>query len=99
MNYEMIYNVGGVLLFVFIVYKVFKTNVSDIVKPKKVKKQEIVEEYTQKLKDELDALKDDKQAQVAKKSQLLKVYSDELSRNIFFEEDEVREIILELSKM
>lgn len=68
------------------------------VKSKAQKRNEIVSEYKSQLQDALKALEDDNQAKLEKKSSLLKTYSDELARNIFFDNDEIREIILELSK-
>ena len=67
-------------------------------KSKFQKQNEILLEYKEKLRESLKPFKDDKEVMIAKKSSLLKQYSDELSRNIFFDKNDIREIILELSK-
>ena len=99
MNYEVVYNVFGVAVFLFIAYKVFKSQVSSKVQTKDEKRKEIVDGYKKQLKDALEPLKDDKNKRILKKQQLLKVFTEELSRNIFFDADENREIISELSMM
>jgi hypothetical protein len=75
-----------------------RSNVVEIVKSKEEKRLDIINGYKQELKEALVALADDNDARVAKKSELLKKFSDELSLNIFFDKDELRDIILELSK-
>jgi len=99
MDYEVIYNVVGVVLFVLIVYKVLKSQIGSEIQTKENKRNEIVAGYKKQLKDALEPLNDDKEKRKLKKMQLLKVFTDELSRNIFFDADENREIISELSMM
>ena len=71
----------------FIVYQLSKTNLQH--KSSGVKKSEIVDGY----KNKLDSLKT-KEEKVA----YLKIINQELSRNIFFEENEIREIIQDFVK-
>jgi len=97
MNYEMIYNVLGILMFLLIMYKVFKKNVTTEIQSKDEKKADIINGYKEKLKAELELLKDDKEAQIVKKTELLNKYSEELSRNIFIDANEIRDIVLQLS--
>ena len=66
-------------------------------KSKEEKRAEIIAGYKAQLEKELSKYKDDKEAYLAKKSQLLKVFSTELSQNIFFDQDEIREILRELA--
>jgi len=99
MNYEIIYNIFGVVIFLFIAYKVFQNQTNTDIQTKEEKRSEIVKGYKRQMSDALLELKDDKEKRVLKKQQLLKVFSEELSRNIFFEADENRDIIAELSKM
>ena len=99
MDYEAIYNVLGVLIFLFIAYKVFKSNIGSEIQTKEDKRKEIVAGYKKQLRDALEPLNDNKEKRKAKKMQLLKQITDELSRNIFFDADENREIIAELSTM
>ena len=94
----MIYAVVGIVIFIIIIIITMRSNVVKIVQSKEEKREEIVDGYKRELKSELEALKNDRDARVAKKSEMLKRFSYELSLNIFFDKDELREIILELSK-
>jgi hypothetical protein len=71
----------------------------NVVKSKEEKKAEIIREYTQQLKDALNPLKNNIEARKVKKNELLNKFSSELSLNIFFDKNELKEIILELSKV
>ena len=100
MSSEVIYSLLGIIVLVVIIAVVLKNgNVVSRVQTKEQKREEIINSYKKELQDELALLKDDKQKRVSKKTQLLQKFSNELSRNIFFEANEVREIILELSKI
>lgn len=98
MDSEIIYSGVGIVIFIIIIYMTMRSNVVEIVKSKEEKRLDIINGYKQELKEALVALADDNDARVAKKSELLKKFSDELSLNIFFDKDELRDIILELSK-
>jgi hypothetical protein len=98
MDSEIIYSGVGIVIFVIIIVMTMRSNVVEIVKSKEEKKTDIINRYKQELKTALAPLVDDKDAKVSKKSELLKRFNDELSLNIFFDKDELREIILELTK-
>ncbi|MDA3907604.1 MAG: hypothetical protein PF437_00810 [Sulfurimonas sp.] len=97
MDSEIIYSALGIVIFIIIVVITMRSNVVEIVQSKEEKRADIINGYKQELKVALDPLEDDEQARVAKKSEMLKKFSGELSLNIFFDKDELREIILELS--
>jgi len=65
-------------------------------KSKEQKQAEIFEEYKRKLDKDLSNIKD-VTLLVKKKTDLLKTFSSELNRNLFFDEDEVRELIQKLA--
>jgi len=95
---EIIYSVAGIVIFIAIVIMTMRSNVVEIVQSKEEKRADIINRYKKELKEELVLLQDDTNARVAKKSELLGKFNSELSLNIFFDKDELREIILELSQ-
>ena len=66
-------------------------------KSKQQKQQEIYVAYKRKLDSNLSGI-DDRTILIKKKTALLKSFSAELHRNLFFDEDEVRELIEKLAK-
>jgi hypothetical protein len=60
------------------------------------KKREIIDNYKKQLKNALLPFQGDAEAIKRKKSELLKEISNELARNIFFDQDEMRIVIQEL---
>ena len=98
MDSEIIYSGVGIVIFLIIIVMTMRSNVVEIVQSKEEKRANIINGYKQELKMALEPLMDDVDARVAKKSELLKKFSNELSLNIFFDKDELREIILELSQ-
>lgn len=99
MDYEVVYNIVAVVIFLLIAYKLSKSSIGKEAQSREAKQIEIVDGYKKQLKEELELLKDDNEKRKIKKAQLLKKISDELSRNIFFDADDIREIISELSHM
>ena len=98
MDGEMLYSMLGIIGFIIvIILTVRKGNKKILEKSKEQKKDEIITQYKEKLAKALDNISNDKDLRIATKKALIKEYSNELSRNIFFNEDEVRKIILELS--
>lgn len=97
MDGETIYTLAGVAIFGVIAYFVFRSDVSKEIQSKAEKQQQIINAYTVELREALEPIKDDKQAVIAKKSELLKKFSDELALNIFFDEMDIKDIITELS--
>ncbi len=98
MDIEYIYTVVGALIFIVILIVVLKSDVTKQVQSKEEKRYEIISKYRAQLNKELAPLKDDKEAYIAKKNQLLKIFSDELSLNIFFDKSEISEIIMDLAQ-
>lgn len=93
------------IIYIFIViigvlFVVYLTQRKDtkVVQSKAEKRVQIVAEYKNQIKINLENIGEDKQKRVSKKSELLKKFSDELSRNIFFDNSEIRDIIMELAK-
>ena len=82
-----------------IVYLYFKNNKKNFVKPKAVKKEELVENYRMELLKILEKYEDNKELQLQEKLKFLKKVNYELSMNIFFEKEEARDLIQELSKL
>jgi len=97
MDGEFIYSLVGFILFMGIVVLIFRDTTPKEVRTKAKKKAEILQKYNEQLSEALAPFARDREAFVAKKSALLKKISQELSQNIFFDEDEIRNIILELS--
>ncbi len=64
----------------------------------KIQKQaEILENYKQKMNNDLVEYDGNKALFLEKKTELLKVFAQELSMNMFFDKDETRELIRELA--
>jgi len=59
-------------------------------------KADIVKNYKNRMDLELKTYVGDSKMLMAKKTSLVKVIASELNRNIFFDEDEVRELVQEL---
>ena len=99
MDSEIIYSIIGIVFLIIVLVMTFRNNSEVDVKTKAQKREEILIDYKNELQSVLTSFENDKQARMAKKSSLLKKYSDELSRNIFFDQSEIKEIILELSSV
>ena len=98
MDSEIIYALGGIVIFVLIIQLTLAKSNVKILQTKDEKRDEILSAYKEELKSTLKDFQNDNKMRIVKKSFLLKKYNDELSRNIFFDNDEIREIIEELSK-
>ncbi len=79
-------------------YLIFKSNLKSQPKSKEQKQGEIYEEYKRTMDSELSNYLNDKDTLVQKKTALLKVFAGELHRNMFFDEQETRELIQKLAK-
>ncbi|MDB2562959.1 hypothetical protein N9X61_05070 [Sulfurimonas sp.] len=98
MDSEILYSLFGIVGFSVVIYVTLQSTSKKVgTKTKAKKKEEIIQEYKTKLKNALEPVGNDSEARIARKTQLLQEYNGELSRNIFFDENEVREIIRELS--
>lgn len=85
--------VFGVLLYYF---NGTKKSSSGAFKSTAKTKADIVKNYKKRMDLELKVYVDDPKVLMAKKTSLVKVIASELNRNIFFDEDEVRELVQEL---
>lgn len=77
----------------------FKRKNSSVLKPKVVKKDELIESYKIELQDILKEYEDNKELQMQERIKFLKRVNYELSMNIFFDENEAKELLQELSKL
>ena len=82
-----------------VVYLYFKKNKTIFIKPKAVKKEELIESYRVELLEILKKYEDNKELQLQEKLKFLKRVNYELSMNIFFEKEEARNLIQELSNL
>lgn len=82
-----------------VVYLYFKKNKTIFIKPKAVKKEELIQSYRVELLEILKKYEDNKELQLQEKLKFLKRVNYELSMNIFFEKDEARNLIQELSNL
>ena len=98
MDAEILYSIVGIVGFIVVIVFTFRSSNAKIEAKTKIrKKEEIISEYESKLVAALQNIGDDKALRISKKTALIKEYSDELSRNIFFDAEEVREIVVKLS--
>lgn len=95
-----IYNLEIILiiLILIVIGVLFFNQSSSETKNPIVKKEEIIEEYERDLQTILEKYRDDKPRQVQEKKIFLQNCNSELSRNIFFTEQESIEIIKRLLK-
>ncbi len=84
-----------VIIALFVVYLLLRSKTSSKdVKSKAQKQEEIYKQYQRILKDELRGLEN--QQLKDKRLELLKRFSDELNRNLFFTKEESRKLIQKL---
>ena len=98
MDTQIIYALLGIITLVALIVFIFSSEKTTKVQTKEEKKRSIIKEYERELQDALSSLQDNKEARISKKNALLKKFSSELALNIFFDKDEIRDIILNLSK-
>ena len=83
-----------------IVYIYFrKKNTNSFFKPKALKKEELIENYKLELLDILEKCENNKELELQERLKILKRENYELSMNIFFEKEESRSLIQELSNL
>ena len=87
------------ILIVVIVFLLLQNNGTISIKSKALKKDEIILKYENELKDILLKNQDDKSQQVKQKKLFLQKCSSEFARNIFFTEDESKQIIQRFAKL
>lgn len=81
------------------IYIYLKKRKTVFIKPKAVKKDELIQSYRVELLEILEKYEDNKELQFQEKLKFLKRVNYELSMNIFFEKEEARELIQELSNL
>ncbi|MCK5111263.1 MAG: hypothetical protein KAQ94_07055 [Arcobacteraceae bacterium] len=87
-----------IIVIAVIIVVVFTKNKHQI-KSSSVKKSEIILKYQNQLKNILRQCKDDKDTKIKLKKLFLQKCSSELSRNIFFTQDEAKQIIQKLAQL
>ena len=88
MEYVILFIVLGFLYLLFKPTRKLKT--------KAQKQAEILQSYKNTIDSELSQYESDRNLYLKKKTELLKVFAEELNRNMFFDEDEVRVLIQKL---
>ena len=69
------------------------------VKPSPVKKEEVIQAYEQEVKELLQNYKDDEAKLLEEKKNLIKRINNELKMNLFFDDEEAKEVINRLLKL
>ena len=85
--------------FFTVVYIYLRKNKTILVKPEAVKKDELIQNYRVELLEILEKYEDNKDLQFQERIKFLKRVNSELSMNIFFEKEEARNLIQELSNL
>lgn len=83
-----------VLLFLY-----FTKNKKVNIKSPVVKKDELIQNYKNQMQDVLNKYENDKSKQTQEKIKLLKKVNTELSMNLFFDENEAKALLKELSNL
>jgi hypothetical protein len=96
MEYLLALTLSALFTLVFIF---FKRKNSSVLKPKALKKEELLEGYKAELLAILEEFKNDSNLQRQEKLKFLKRVNYELSMNIFFDEKEAKELLQELSRL
>lgn len=82
-----------------IIYFYFKNKKMIQIKPKVIKKEELIENYRLELFGILEKYEGNNELQLEEKLKFLKRVNYELSMNIFFEKEEAKNLIQELSNL
>ena len=80
-------------------YLIYTGGIEQDTKSPVVKKDEIIEQYQSQLKNILKKHENDKNTQLEQKKLFLQKCSSELSRNIFFDPHEAKEVIQKLAHL
>lgn len=84
-----------IIIILFFAYLLLKPK--KIVKSRKEKQAEIARDYKKKLDIALRDI-DDTDTRITRKTALIKVFANELKRNLFFDENEARALVKELAE-
>jgi len=101
---------AGIILFIIVsllIYYFFgdkisfskKDDISINDKSKKLKKEDIIKQYEAKMKSLIEQYKDDNEELLKQKQLFLQKVNNELVRNIFFDNNEIKNIIDRLLKL
>ena len=98
MDVEIIYSLVGIVIFIIIVIVTLHSDGATEIQTKEEKQYAIIDTYKKQLREALEPLVNDKEARVIKKKELLLIFNNELSTNIFFDQTELRAIMSDLSQ-
>jgi len=98
MDSETIYILVGVVLFGIGAYFLLRDTTVAQFQTEDEKRYAILNAYAQELRETLKPLANDRDAYTLKKRELLMKFNSELSRNIFFQPSEIKEILVDLSQ-
>jgi biopolymer transport protein ExbD len=85
------------LVIIILVLFVFRNKTVVVKKSSEIKKQEIIDEYKQKLQMLIELHKDDSEILKQEKLNFIKNVNAQLNKNIFFNQIEIKKIIYELT--
>ncbi|MAD41705.1 MAG: hypothetical protein CL623_04850 [Arcobacter sp.] len=88
-----------IFLIILAIFLFLTSNNKKNVKEPTVKKEELIQAYKNQMKELLIKYENDKKVQTQEKIKLLKKINQELSMNLFFEEEEARKLLKELSNL
>ena len=97
MEYIFALILSAIFTIVYIYFR--KKNTNSFFKPKALKKEELIENYKLELLDILEKCENNKELELQERLKFLKRVNYELSMNIFFEKEEARSLIQELSNL
>ncbi len=97
MEYIFAIILSTIFTIVYIYFK--KRNTTFVVKTKALKKEELIENYKLELFQILENCDNNKELELQERVKFLKKVNYELSMNIFFEKEEARNLIQELSNL
>lgn len=89
----------SVLIIIYFLFNKFFNATKKDIKTVEAKKEEIISSYENQMREILLKHQEDENMRTAKKTELLKQISKELSTNIFFDKPEVRDIIQKLANL
>lgn len=89
----------ALLILLVVVFSLVFIKQNKQIKSAAVKKEEIIALYQQQMIDILEKYKDNKELQIKEKIKLLKNINNELALNIFFDEQESKKILKDLTNL
>lgn len=88
-----------IFLIFFAIFLFITANKKQNIKAPAVKKEELIQDYKNQMKELLSKYENDKQLQTQEKIKLLKKINHDLSMNLFFEKEEATKLLKELSTL